>query len=156
MAASAILTGTGSVSAQSLAYLDEHIQRHLSSGRPTGALIVVYHKDRVVHWRAQGLRDRERGQPVTDDTIFRTYSMTKSIASLALMQLYERGLVQLDDPVHRYIPSWEKLRVYRSGSYPAFRTAPCERPMTVHDLLTHQSGLTYGYAPVPSPQPGRR
>jgi CubicO group peptidase (beta-lactamase class C family) len=53
------------------------------------------------------------------------------------MQLYERGLVQLDDPVHRYIPSWEHLRVYQSGSYPEFQTTPCERPMTVRDLLSH-------------------
>src|SRR5712691_7918148 len=132
---------TGAVSPQNLAYLDENIQRHISSGRPAGALTVVYHKGQVAHWSAQGLRDRERGKPITDDTIFRAYSMTKPIASLALMQLYERGLVQLDDPVHRYIPSWEMPRVYQSGSYPDFQTTSCERPMTVHDLLTHQSGL---------------
>jgi CubicO group peptidase (beta-lactamase class C family) len=154
MPASSIHPGTGNVSAQHLAYLDEHIQRYISSGRPAGALTVVYHKDWVAHWSAQGLRDRERGKPITDDTIFRIYSMTKPITSVALMQLYERGLVQLDDPVHRYIPSWERLRVYQSGSYPELQTTPCERPLTVHDLLTHQSGLTYGYAPVPGPQPG--
>ena len=118
--------------------------------------MVIYRHGEIAHWSTQGLRDRERSKPMTDDTIFRIYSMTKPIASLALMQLYERGLVQLDDPVHRYIPSWEKLRVYESGSYPDFQTVPCERPMTVHDLLTHQSGLTYGYAPVPSPQPGHK
>lgn len=144
MTASLIRPEAGGVSAQNLAYLDEHFQRYMSSGKLAGALTVVYHKDRVVHWSAQGLRDRERGRPVTDDTIFRIYSMTKPIVSVALMQLYERGLVQLDDPVHGYIPSWENLRVYQSGSYPDFQTTPCERPMTVRDLLTHQSGLTYG------------
>jgi CubicO group peptidase (beta-lactamase class C family) len=71
--------------------------------------------------------------------------MTKPIASTALMQLYERGLVQLDDPVAKYIPSWANLRVYQSGTYPNFLTTACERPMTVRDLLTHQSGLTYGF-----------
>jgi CubicO group peptidase (beta-lactamase class C family) len=154
MTASLTRRDTGTVSAQNLAYLDEHVERHISSGRPVGALTVVYHKGQVAHWSAQGFRDRERGKRITDDTIFRIYSMTKPIASVALMQLYERGLVQLDDPVHRYIPSWEQLRVYQSGSYPEFQTTPCERPMTVRDLLSHQSGLTYGYAPVPGPQPG--
>jgi CubicO group peptidase (beta-lactamase class C family) len=131
---------SGTASPENLAYLDEHMQRHISSGRPVGALTVVYHKGQVVHWSAQGLRDRERGEPITDDTIFRIYSMTKPIASVALMQLYERGLVQLDDPVHRYIPSWAQLKVYQSGSYPEFQTTPCQRPMTVRDLLSHQSG----------------
>src|SRR5215216_1643331 len=145
MTASLIRPDTSTVSAQNLAYLDEHIQRYISSGKLTGALTVVYHRGEVAHWSAQGLRDRERGKPVTDDTIFRIYSMTKPIVSVALMQLYERGLFQLDDPVHKYIPSWEKLRVYQSGAYPNFQTVPCERPMTVRDLLSHQSGLTYGF-----------
>src|SRR6266498_1894573 len=146
MTASLSRPSMGTVSPRKLAYLDEHIQRHIASGRPTGALAVVYHKEQIVHWSAQGLRDRERAKPITDDTIFRIYSMTKPIASVALMQLY--------DPVHRYIPSWERLRVYQSGSYPELQTTPCEHPMTVRDLLSHQSGLTYGYAPVPGPQPG--
>jgi CubicO group peptidase (beta-lactamase class C family) len=150
MTATVARSGTDTVHARNLAYLDEHLQRYISSGTLTGTLTVVYHRGQVAHWSAQGLRDRERGQPVTDDTIFRIYSMTKPIASVALMQLYERGLVQLDDPVHCYIPSWEKLHVFQSGSYPELQTTPCERPMTVRDLLTHQSGLTYGYVPVPS------
>jgi CubicO group peptidase (beta-lactamase class C family) len=139
---------------QHLAHLDEHIGRYIASGRLAGALMVVYHKDQVAHWSAQGHSDRERRKPMADDTVFRIYSMTKPVTSVALMQLYERGLVQLDDPVHRYIPSWEQLRVYQSGNYPDFQTAPCERPMTVRDLLAHEAGLTYGYAPVPGPQPG--
>jgi CubicO group peptidase (beta-lactamase class C family) len=156
MTASSMRPGTGTMSAQNLAYLDEHFQRYVASGRLAGTLTVVYHGDRVAYWSGQGLRDRERGKPVTDDTIWRIYSMTKPIASIALMQLYERGLVQLDDPVHRCIPSWENLRVYRSGSYPELQTTPCERPMTVRDLLSHQSGLTYGFAPVPGPRPGHQ
>jgi CubicO group peptidase (beta-lactamase class C family) len=156
MTASLTRPGTSTVNARNLAYLDAHLERYISSGKLTGTLTVVYHRGQVAHWSAQGLRDRERGKPVEDDTIFRIYSMTKPIASVALMQLYERGLVQLDDPVHHYIPSWEKLRVYQSGSYPDFQTTPCERPMTVRDLLTHQSGLTYGYVPVPGPQAGRQ
>jgi CubicO group peptidase (beta-lactamase class C family) len=124
-----------------LGYLDEHLQRYISSGELAGTLIVVNHRNRMVHWSAQGLRDRERDTSVEDDTIFRVHSMTKPIVSMALMQLYERGLFQLDDPVHRYIPAWEKLRVYQSGEFPNFQTTPCERPITVRDLLSHQAGL---------------
>src|SRR5436190_12978855 len=130
MTASMTRAGPGTVSAQNLRYLDEHLGAYISAGKLTGTLVVIYHKDQIAHWSAQGLRDRERNKPVEDDTIFRIYSMTKPIVSVALMQLYERGLMQLDDPVFKYIPSWEKLRVYQAGAYPNFQTVPCERPMT--------------------------
>jgi len=135
----------GGLSARNLEHLDEHMQGYISAGKLAGTLTIIYRKGEVAHWSAQGQRDRERGKPIADDTIFRIYSMTKPIVSVALMQLYERGLFQLDDPVHRYIPSWKDLRVYQGGIYPNFQTKPCERPMTVRDLLTHQSGLTYGF-----------
>jgi CubicO group peptidase (beta-lactamase class C family) len=61
------------------------------------------------------------------------------------MMLYEQGLFQLDDPVHKYIPSWANLRVFVSGNHPVFATAPVARPMTIRDLLSHTSGLTYGF-----------
>jgi CubicO group peptidase (beta-lactamase class C family) len=133
------------LSARNLAYLDAHLERYITSGRLCGTVVLVYQGGEVVHRSAQGLMDRERAKPMRPDTIVRLYSMTKPVASVALMQLHERGLVQLDDPVHRYIPSWRNLGVYVSGTHPAFVTAPCERPMTVRDLLSHQSGLTYGF-----------
>jgi CubicO group peptidase (beta-lactamase class C family) len=145
MTASMTRPATSTVSAWNLGYLDAHLEKYISSGKLAGTLTVIHHRGQVAHWSAQGLMDRERGKPMRDDAIFRIYSMTRPIVSVALMQLYERGLVQLDDPVHRYIPSWEKLRVYQSGVYPDFQTTPCERPMTVRDLLSHQSGLTYGF-----------
>ena len=92
-----------------------------------------------------GQRDLERGTPATEDTIFRIYSMTKPVTSLAIMTLYERGLFSLDDPVHRYIPAWKNLGVYRAGSFPLFQTVPCHRAMTIRDLLMHTSGLTYDF-----------
>jgi CubicO group peptidase (beta-lactamase class C family) len=135
----------GALSARNLEYLDEHLQkRYIDAGKLTGALTAIYRKGHLAHWSVQGLADRENGTPLRDDTIFRIYSMTKPIVSVALMQLYERGLMQIDDPVERYIPSWKNLRVYQSGIYPNFITTPCIRPMTVRDLLSHQSGLTYG------------
>src|SRR4051794_31804911 len=136
----------GAVSARNLEYLDQHIQKqYIDAGKLTGALTAIYRKGHLAHWSVQGLADREHGTPLRDDTIFRIYSMTKPIASVALMQLYERGLVQLDDPVERYIPSWKNLRVYQAGVYPNFQTVACERPMTVRNLLSHQSGLTYDF-----------
>ncbi len=135
----------GALSARNLAYLDDHLQRYIDAGKLAGTIAAIYRNGHLAHWSVQGQADRENGVPMRDDTIFRIYSMTKPIASVALMQLYERGLMQIDDPVERYIPSWKNLQVYQSGVYPNFQTTPCIRPMTVRDLLSHQSGLTYGF-----------
>ena len=128
---------TAGISAQGMEYLDQHLQRYVDGGRLAGAIAMVYRKGELAHFSLLGMADRERNQPMREDTIFRIYSMTKPITSIALMQLFERGLVQLDDPVYKYIPAWENLRVYQTGVYPNFITAPCERPMTVRDLLSH-------------------
>ena len=98
-----------------------------------------------VWFRAYGMRNVERGRPVERDTIFRLHSMTKPITSVALMMLYEEGRFQLDDPVARYIPSWENLAVFEDGDEDSYSTTSPERPMIVKDLLTHTSGLTYGF-----------
>lgn len=142
MTVAASATGAG-LSPQNLAYLDAHLGRYVSNGKLVGAAILISRAGEVLYQRAQGLMDRERGKPMRTDTIVRLYSMSKPITSVALMQLHERGLVQLDDPVQRYIPSWSNLRVYVSGKHPNFVTKPCDRPMTVRDLLSHQSGLSY-------------
>jgi CubicO group peptidase (beta-lactamase class C family) len=102
----------GALSARNLEYLDEHIQKqYLDTGRLTGALTAIYRKGHLAHWSVQGLADRENGTPVRDDTIFRIYSMSKPITSVALMQLYERCLVQLDEPVERYIPNQSLIHI---------------------------------------------
>jgi CubicO group peptidase (beta-lactamase class C family) len=118
--------------------------RYVETGRIAGALTLVARRGKVALLSPVGQMDRERAKPMRPDTIFRIYSMTKPVASVALMMLHERGAFHLADPVHKYIPSWEPLRVYRYGQYPNFVTAPVERPMTVRDLLTHTSGLSYG------------
>ena len=89
--------------------------------------------------------DRERATPMATDAIFRIYSMTKPITSVAMMQLFERGAFQLSDPVHRFIPQWRDLQVLSGGEYPDYATTAPDRPMTIRDLLSHQSGLTYGF-----------
>ncbi|HMO53178.1 MAG TPA: serine hydrolase domain-containing protein, partial [Tepidiformaceae bacterium] len=128
-----------------LGYLDAHLKRYVDDGKLAGTLMLVARGGDVGHFEPYGMADRERGIPMRRDTIFRIYSMTKPITSIALMQLYERGLMQIDDPVHKYIPEWNDQRVYTMGSGPAMLTRPVTRPMTVRDLLSHQSGLTYGF-----------
>lgn len=123
-------------------FLDE---RYLQPGKYAGTLTLVARKGEVAHCSAQGRMDAERGKPVREDTIFRIYSMSKPITSVALMMLYEKGAFQLDDPVHKFIPAWEKLAVWVTGAWPNFVTRPPERAMSMRDVLSHQSGLTYGF-----------
>jgi CubicO group peptidase (beta-lactamase class C family) len=129
-----------------LARIDEHLRtRYLEPGKIAGCLSVVARDGQVAWASALGERDRARHLPMTEDTIFRMHSMTKPITSVAIMSLYEEGHFQLDDAVAKLIPQWRDLRVYRGGNHPLWLTEPCARPMTVRDLLTHTSGLTYGF-----------
>jgi len=122
-----------------------HLASYVEAGKLAGALVLVARQGRVAYFEPLGHLEIERRRPVTRDAVFRIYSMTKPIASVGLMMLYEQGRFQLDDPVHRFIPSWSDLRVFASGNHPVFATAPVARPMTIRDLLTHTSGLTYGF-----------
>jgi len=106
---------------------------------------LVEHKGKVVHHGALGFMDVERQRPVREDTIFRIYSMTKPLTSVAFMMLVEDGAVALDDPVHRFIPQWRDLAVFDAGFMDTFRTKRTVRPMRMVDLLRHTCGLTYGF-----------
>ncbi len=129
-----------------LARVGEHLRgQYLAPGKLPGSITLVARHGQVCLLDVAGQRDLERGTPMTADTIFRIYSMSKPITSVALMTLFERGLFALDDPVHRYIPSWRQLAVRKAGAFPLFETVPCERPMTIRDLLRHTSGLTYDF-----------
>ncbi len=134
------------VSSERLARVDQHLlARYIQPGKIAGALTLVARRGEVVHCSPLGHRDLARDLAMREDTIFRIYSMTKPIASVALMSLYEEGLFALGDPVHRFLPEWRNLRVYEMGRYPRFVSRPTERAMTLRDLLTHTSGLTYGF-----------
>ena len=126
--------------------VENHLkQRYIDAGRFPGTQLLVYRRGKIVHSAVQGFADLERKVPVKDDTIFRIYSMTKPITSVAFMMLVEEGRVALDEPVHKYIPEWKNLGVFQAGTYPAFLTKPPTRPMQIVDLLRHTSGLTYGF-----------
>jgi CubicO group peptidase (beta-lactamase class C family) len=124
--------------------IDEHLRGHyVEPGKIAGCQVVVARHGAVAHLSSLGERDRERGRPVDDDTIWRLYSMSKPVTGVALLTLYERGLFRLDDPVHRFIPAWRDLLVRErapDGSKPLVRP---QRPMTVRDLMMHMSGLGY-------------
>jgi CubicO group peptidase (beta-lactamase class C family) len=134
------------LSSERLARIERHLgRRYLDEKKIAGALTLVARRGQIAHLAPIGLMDVRRGAEMREDTIFRIYSMSKPITSVALMTLYEHGHFQLDDAVHKFIPAWRELRVYEAGNHPAFATRPAERAMTIRDLLTHTSGLTYGF-----------
>lgn len=126
--------------------VEAHLKnRYVDNGRFPGIQLLVYRRGKVVHSSVLGFADLERKVPVKDDTIYRIYSMTKPITSIAFMMLVEEGRVALDEPVHKYIPEWKDLGVFVAGTAPGFVTRPPSRPMLILDLLRHTSGLTYGF-----------
>ena len=139
-------TNTTGISQERLQRVDRFLQTsYIDAGKIPGALTLIYRRGEVAHFSTLGMADIEHAVPVREDTIYRIYSMTKPITSVAFMQLVEQGLVALDDPVHKHIPEWKNLAVYQAGLHPAIRTTSVERPMQIVDLLRHTSGLTYGF-----------
>jgi CubicO group peptidase (beta-lactamase class C family) len=128
--------------------ITEHFEgNYVGPGKIAGCQIAVVRGGHVAYHRSLGLMDREHGRTMEDDAIFRIFSMTKPIASLALMQLYERGMFQLTDPVRRYIPAWRGLRVGEVQPDGSITTVKPQRPMNVRDVLTHTTGLPGGLFP---------
>jgi len=128
-----------------LSSIDRFLQTHyIEPGRLVGTQLLVAHHGEVIHRCEIGLRDRERQQPLTPDTIFRIFSMTKPVTSVALMQLHEQGLFQLNEPVARVLPELSRMRVWVSGRGEEMVTRPPARPITFRHLLSHTAGLTYG------------
>ena len=128
-----------------LARLDAYLDGFVANGRHKGSLLAITRGGRIAHVSYRGQRDAEAGLPVEPDTIWRIYSMTKPITSVAAMLLYEEGALSLFDPVAKFIPSFGDLHVYRHGMAAAPVTARAAQPMLVWHLLTHTSGLTYGF-----------
>ncbi len=128
-----------------LARVDTHFARYVDDGRLAGWTAVVARRGRVVHLTHHGLADVEAARPVADDTLWRIYSMTKPITSVAALMLYERGALALTDPVARFVPEFADMRVYRSGAAANPGTEPATEPIRVWHLLTHTAGLTYGF-----------
>jgi CubicO group peptidase (beta-lactamase class C family) len=121
------------------------MQRQVVDGRLAGIEVMIDRRGRTAFHRCHGKADIGRGVDASPDTIYRIYSMTKALTSVAAMMLYEEGRFQLDDSIARYLPEFANLRVFTGGGYGAVMTEPARRDITFRDLLTHTSGFTYGF-----------
>ncbi|NNG39695.1 beta-lactamase family protein [Flexivirga sp. ID2601S] len=133
------------IASDRLRRIDDHLSAYVDDGRLAGWHVRVSKGGAVIHDAMLGQRDREAGLPITADTLYRIYSMTKPVTSVAAMMLYERAELSLNDPVSTFIPSFADLQVYVGGPAAKPVTRPATEPMRVKHLLTHTSGLTYGF-----------
>jgi CubicO group peptidase (beta-lactamase class C family) len=131
------------LSPQRLALLHSRVKGFVDNGQHAGIVSLIARNGRIVDWQAWGERDRESKLPMEKDTIFRVYSMTKIVTSAAIMQLHERALLRLDDPVEKYLPALAKRQVMTGGTAESPELVPAQRPVTIKDLLTHTSGYVY-------------
>ncbi|MEV0907902.1 serine hydrolase domain-containing protein [Streptomyces hokutonensis] len=125
--------------------LDQHFAHYVDVERLPGFLVSVARHGRVAHLTAHGHRDVAAGLPVTPDTLYRIYSMTKPVTAVAALLLMEEGKLSLDDPVADHLPAFADMRVYDSGSGADLKTRPAEQPMLIRHLMTHTSGLTFAF-----------
>lgn len=125
--------------------ITEHLNKnYVEPGKIAGCQTLVARHGHVAHFSTLGSADKERATPLREDAIFRIYSMTKPITSVALMSLYEQGFFQLNDPVSRYLPSWKDQKVFVGGDADNPELEAPAQPMTFRHVLSHTGGLTYG------------
>ena len=124
--------------------IDKTLQSWVDSDKYSGIVNLTYSDGEIVHFKAYGYKDLETQAPMATDTIFRIYSMTKPVVSVAIMQLVEQGKIQLDSPITDYIPEFKQLKVYVDGNYQTPR-----EPITLKHLLTHTAGFSYGWTDHP-------
>ena len=122
-----------------------HLNRYVDDGRLPGVSVLLARGGQIAYTHRYGDRDCERSLPVTSDTIYRIYSMTKPIVSVAAMQLYEQGHFQLKDPISRWIPAFANARVFTGGNVMQYQTREPASEVSIHSLMTHTSGLTYDF-----------
>ena len=128
-----------------LATTTQHLHKnYIESQKIAGCQVLIARHGHIAYHQTLGLMDLERNKPMREDAIFRIYSMTKPITSIALMQLYEQGLFQLNDPLYRVIPSWRDQQVFVSGTTTDMQTKAPEQPVTFRHILSHTAGLSYG------------
>jgi CubicO group peptidase (beta-lactamase class C family) len=145
--AKSLSPGSASFSTEKLARLGDYIRNEIATGEIPGAIMLIQQHGRPVYFENFGVRDVATGLPMTADSIFRLYSMSKPITSVAAMMLVEDGRLRLDDPVSKYIPAFAEVKVgvEKPGETPALALEPVKRPITIEDLLRHSAGLTYGF-----------
>jgi len=136
------------LSSEQLGRIEAATKAHIESGLLPGAIMLVVRDGKIAWHQVLGMRDKAKGEPMKPDSLFRIYSMTKPIVSVAIMMLVEQGRMQIDDPVSRFIPEFADVKVGSekpgADGKPVLELAAPARPMTVQDLLRHTSGLIYG------------
>jgi CubicO group peptidase (beta-lactamase class C family) len=132
-------------SAERLSRLDTHFERYVTDGLLAGWQVVVTRDGKVAHTASRGLADREASRAVTDDTMWRIYSMTKPITAVAALMLWEEGRFELNDPVSKFIPEFGDTQVFLGGTFLKPVLGPQTEPMRMWHLFTHTAGLTYGF-----------
>jgi CubicO group peptidase (beta-lactamase class C family) len=135
-------------SAERLARLDAKMHSYVDTGGTAGVITLIARHGRIVHFDVYGKADIEAGTPLRADSLFRMYSMTKPITSVALLMLYEEGRFQLDDPLSRYLPEFKDVKVYVSGGGAQIQTEDLKRAITVRDIFRHTAGFSGGNHPV--------
>jgi CubicO group peptidase (beta-lactamase class C family) len=133
------------LSSSRLGKITPWMQALVDERKLAGLSVMVLRRGEIAWFAAHGLSDIARAVPFQRDTLVRIYSMTKALTSTAIMMLYEDGRFQLDDPIARFLPSFANMRVFAAGSRLKYDSVPAERDITFRDLLTHTSGLTYGF-----------
>ena len=131
------------MSAERLGLLSAMSQRYVAEGRLAGIVTMVARDGKVVHFEAVGQRGVDDATPLAKDDLFRIYSMSKPITVIAAMMLYEEGKFHLSDPVSKFVPELTNLEVLGEDG----ETTPAKETMTMHHLLTHTAGLSYGFNP---------
>ena len=130
---------------EKLERLNTHLQeRYITPKKIAGCQVLIKRKGIAAFSASLGQMDIARQKPMAADTLFRIYSMTKPITSIALMMLFEEGRFQLTDPVYKFIPSWRSHRIWVEGEGASMITRAPQSPMTIQHLLCHTAGLTYG------------
>ncbi|MFB3106485.1 MAG: serine hydrolase domain-containing protein, partial [Pseudomonadales bacterium] len=132
------------MSSERLERLSAGMQTLVDEGRLAGITTMITRHGKIVHFETFGHQDMAAGTAMAEDSIFRIYSMSKPITGVALMMLYEEGLFRLSDPVEKYIPSFEGLTVATGEDENGITTEPADHPMTIRELMSHTSGLSYG------------
>src|SRR3984893_16417606 len=142
-------TAPRSLSAEGLARVGDYIKNEVVTGKIPGAILLIQQHGKPVYRESFGVQDVVSRAPITDQTIFRLFSMTKAITSVAAMALVDEGKLKLDDPVAKYIPSFADVKVgvekKAADDTRTLELVPPDRPPTILDLMRHTSGITYGF-----------
>jgi len=136
-----------SISQSRLGVLDATMKRYVEEGKLAGAVVMIHQDGREVFSEAYGWRDREAGDRMEEDDIFRIASQTKALTSVAIMMLMEEGKLVLEDPLSKFLPEWAKTTVAVAKESGGYDVVPAKRPITIRDLLSHSAGISYGTGP---------